>query len=655
MSDDEKVKSAQNIYDSVLNAFPNIRKIMIATQEKARKFGFTETILGRRRHLPDMQLREYDFVPRDGYVNPDIDPLDPETLKNKDDIPQRIKDSLYQEFKGYKSYGKVYKRMRELHDRYNINVINNRSKIARATRQCLNCVSLDTEILTVDGWKSYDSISIGDSIYSYNIDTKSVERDVITNITVSHDKVNVMRFKSSAFESVSTMNHRWVVCESDGVPKIVDTAKICKNGYGDYPILRVGDNNFVQSNSYSDDELKVIGWFLTDGYFRTDPSYVVRLYQTTKRPKNLAVYNDMISTISRLGLQFSDNVSKDGYYHSIYLNKCDFTLKLISDFPNRELTSDFISTLSQSQANIVMHAMLDGDGTVKSNGLNLNIACSNINSAGLFQYLAFIAGYATNIYERTPEQFNSTNSSNKCYDSVRNTKPIKITKSYYIVSVLKRKRAQIWKSHQFPCVVEGVWCPTTKNSTWVARYQGKIFITGNSVVQGSAADQTKLAMLKLHFNKEWHDIGGRMLVPVHDEIIAEVPIEYWKRGGELLSGMMCEAASFLPFPSKCDVTTSLRWKGLEYPCQYPKPKSLTNLTEDEVKWVQYHLCECEYVLPVYKDEKGEKPKGDASVGVNGVISDEYLQCLEDCKKELNATSDEDFIAKVENYVVNYIK
>lgn len=140
MSDDEKVKSAQNIYDSVLNAFPNIRKIMIATQEKARKFGFTETILGRRRHLPDMQLREYDFVPRDGYVNPDIDPLDPETLKNKDDIPQRIKDSLYQEFKGYKSYGKVYKRMRELHDRYNINVINNRSKIARATRQCLNSV-----------------------------------------------------------------------------------------------------------------------------------------------------------------------------------------------------------------------------------------------------------------------------------------------------------------------------------------------------------------------------------------------------------------------------------------------------------------------------------------------------------------------------------
>ena len=654
MSDKEKVDAAQKIYDSVLNAFPNIKKLMISTQNHVRKYGYTETILGRRRHLPNMQLPEYDFIPLDGYVNPDIDPLDPSTLKNTDDIPERVKVALYKELVGIKNFGRRLRRIRELNDVYHIKVINNRSKIARASRQCLNCVSLDTEILTVDGWKSYDSVSIGDSIYSYNIDTKSVERDVITNITVSHDKVNVMRFKSSAFESVSTMNHRWVVCESNGAPKIVDTAKICKDGYGDYPILRVGDNNFVQSNNYSDDELKVIGWFLTDGYFRTDPSYVVRLYQTTKRPKNLAVYNDMISTISRLGLQFNDNVSKDGHYHSIYLNKCDFTLKLISDFPNRELTSDFISTLSQSQANIVMHAMLDGDGTVKSNGLNLNITCSNINSAGLFQYLAFIAGYATNIYERTPEQFNSTNSSNKCYDSVSNTNPIKITKPYYIVSVLKRKRAQIWKSHQFPCEVDGVWCPTTNNSTWIARYDGKIFITGNSVVQGSAADQTKLAMLQLDSNPEWNAIGGRVLIPVHDELIAEVPIEHWKRGGQILSETMCEAASFLPFPSKCDVTTSLRWKGLEYPCPYPKPKNLTDLTADEIKWVQYNLCECEYLLPVYEKD-GEDLKGDEAVGVNGVISDEYLGFIQDFKDRFHIDSDEDFIDRIEKYVVYYQK
>ena len=654
MSDDEKVKSAQNIYDSVLNAFPNIRKIMIATQEKARKFGFTETILGRRRHLPDMQLREYDFVPRDGYVNPDIDPLDPETLKNKDDIPQRIKDSLYQEFKGYKSYGKVYKRMRELHDRYNINVINNRSKIARATRQCLNCVSLDTEILTVDGWKSYDSVSVGDEIYSYNMDSGFIERDTITNLNIYHEPVECMKWKSQAFSAVSTMNHRWVVQSWDKPSRIMDTEHICRSKWGDYPILRVADNQFAK-NSYTDDELKFIGWVLTDGHFVERP-YRFFIYQSSRRDKNRKIYEGMISTLDRLGLSYTDQIpTHDPMYHSIYIHKCDFTMEVISKFPLRELTYEFINSLSQRQAELVMWSMVECDGTIGSNHKNITCTCGTKHQADMFQHLAFIAGYATNVYEYTPETCNSQPHSNKVYDSVSNTSGIKITKPYYVVSILRVKRAQIYGSHQSVVTEHDVWCPTTTNSTWVARYQGKVFITGNSVVQGSAADQTKLAMLKLYFNKEWHDIGGRMLVPVHDEIIAEVPIEHWKRGGELLSGMMCEAASFLPFPSKCDVTTSLRWKGLEYPCQYPKPKSLTNLTEDEVKWVQYHLCECEYVLPVYKDEKGEKPKGDASVGVNGIVSEEYLQCLAECKKELYAVSDEDFIEKVENYVVNYIK
>lgn len=314
MTVEQKNEKAQKIYDAVLNAFANIKKVMIASQNNARKFGYTETILGRRRHLPDMQLPEFDFRPLDGYVNPDIDPLDPETLKNKDDIPQRIKETLYKELKSYKNFGKRSKRIKELYEKYHIQVISNRSKIARATRQCLN-----------------------------------------------------------------------------------------------------------------------------------------------------------------------------------------------------------------------------------------------------------------------------------------------------------------------------------------------------GIVQGSAADQTKLAMLQLDYSEEWNRIGGRMLVPVHDELIAEVPMEYWKQGGKILSEMMCKAADFLPFPSKCDVTTSLRWKGLEFPCKYPKPKNLTDNTEDEIKWVQYHLCECEYQLPVYKDENGDKPKGDASVGVNGVISDEYLDAVNTCKRSLHTQTDEEFIEKLERYVLYYEK
>ena len=69
ISDKERTKKAQKVYDSVLLAFPNLRQLMTSSQNFAKQNGYVETILGRRRHLPDMQLPEFQFEPLPGYVN----------------------------------------------------------------------------------------------------------------------------------------------------------------------------------------------------------------------------------------------------------------------------------------------------------------------------------------------------------------------------------------------------------------------------------------------------------------------------------------------------------------------------------------------------------------------------------------------------------
>lgn len=140
LSDEERTKKAQKVYDSVLTAFPGLRRAMIDAQNTARKLGYVETILGRRRHISDMQLKEFEFVPREGYVNPDVDPLDPSTLQNRDVIPARIVHELEQEFAGYKYFGQIAKRTKELYEQDHIRVINNRGKIQDATRMCLNSI-----------------------------------------------------------------------------------------------------------------------------------------------------------------------------------------------------------------------------------------------------------------------------------------------------------------------------------------------------------------------------------------------------------------------------------------------------------------------------------------------------------------------------------
>ncbi len=157
-------------------------------------------------------------------------------------------------------------------------------------------------------------------------------------------------------------------------------------------------------------------------------------------------------------------------------------------------------------------------------------------------------------------------------------------------------------------------------------------------------------MLKVENDPEWNAMGGRILVPVHDELIAEVPIEHWKEGGERLSKLMCEAASFLPFSIKCDVTTTYRWYGLEYPCPYTKPQSLSSLTEEsEINWVLYHLFEVGYELPVYKGPDGKKPEGDAALGISGIMSETAWSCVHDYCKRYGIT-EVDFISHIQTKV-----
>lgn len=317
MDDSEKVAAAQKVYDSVLRAFPGLNTLMHSAQSFARTHGYVETILGRRRHIPEMQLPEFEFSAMKGYVNPDIDPLDPTTLQNKSDIPERIKSQLLKEFKSYKYFGQIARRTKELYEQ-GIRVVNNRPKINDGSRQ-----------------------------------------------------------------------------------------------------------------------------------------------------------------------------------------------------------------------------------------------------------------------------------------------------------------------------------------------------TVNSIIQGSAAEMTKLAMLKIENSKEWKEIGGRILVCVHDELICEVPIENWKRGGEILSSKMIEAAEFLPFNMTCDVTTTLRWYGESYPCEYEKPSSsnLDDWNESQIKWVQYHLREMEYLLPVYKNEDGSKPIGDAAHGINGVMSQELQAHIHDyiSKRHLDLDRFIDYIEQETLYTRSNIK
>ena len=84
----------------------------------------------------------------------------------------------------------------------------------------------------------------------------------------------------------------------------------------------------------------------------------------------------------------------------------------------------------------------------------------------------------------------------------------------------------------------------------------------NARIQGSAADMSKLAMIKIGNDKRLKELGFRLLIPVHDELIAECPEENAKECVERFSQLMSEApGEKFSIPIKCDVEVTRCWYG----------------------------------------------------------------------------------------------
>lgn len=80
----------------------------------------------------------------------------------------------------------------------------------------------------------------------------------------------------------------------------------------------------------------------------------------------------------------------------------------------------------------------------------------------------------------------------------------------------------------------------------------------NTVIQGSAADLLKLAMLELHHLVTSGDLKVKMLVQVHDELIFEVPQDHWQEACDVIRQTM-ESAVPLSVPVVVDVEVGPSW------------------------------------------------------------------------------------------------
>jgi DNA polymerase-1 len=80
----------------------------------------------------------------------------------------------------------------------------------------------------------------------------------------------------------------------------------------------------------------------------------------------------------------------------------------------------------------------------------------------------------------------------------------------------------------------------------------------NTVIQGSAADIIKMAMIKAHKDKELAALGARVILQVHDELVVEAPEAAIQAAGDRLKAIMQTTAD-LAVPLKVDLGLGRTW------------------------------------------------------------------------------------------------
>lgn len=126
--------------------------------------------------------------------------------------------------------------------------------MVNGTSHIENCVPLDTEILTADGWKYYYQVKAGDQVYSLNMENGKVELCELKSVNIYKDHP-VYELKTSRFSARCTAQHKWIVrgqyesMHKEAMEDLKVSQKIVQNVPQDYTESRFG---------------RMLGWLMCD-------------------------------------------------------------------------------------------------------------------------------------------------------------------------------------------------------------------------------------------------------------------------------------------------------------------------------------------------------------------------------------------------------
>lgn len=337
------------------------------------------------------------------------------------------------------------------------------------------CVDEKTEALTQRGWLGINDITENDIILSYD-----------------QGYLKWSKIKSIYRGEYNGLMHK--ITTKTGVDMLItpEHKLVTPNGLVPVELLKESDKVILLGEAVQDDQpvysdalVELAGWIMTEGGYSfskyTGKIGSISLWQ------NEGPYADRIrNCLKQLGYKFSErsNLQYTNKYNVCFRISSEHSREFAKVLPTKNLTMDFILSLTTKQRELLLETMIDGDGWRV--GKQKRYVQKSKEHIDLFQALCTLVGHRSNTHH--------------VQDRVSFGK---IT-NYYNVNVFSKRKNQTnvscldfnggkrnGRNHPGQGKInhpnepttpynDWVWCPETEYGCFVARRNGTVYLTSNT-------------------------------------------------------------------------------------------------------------------------------------------------------------------------------
>lgn len=312
------------------------------------------------------------------------------------------------------------------------------------------CVDGKTEILTRHGWGTHQDIAEGVPVLTYNCDTGLTEWQPILAIHREKGYAGSMYRGKGHLDTMFTGDHRWAT-DHGILPFGEMTTK--------HRVRVAARHENVNVEGIEDQPTfhELVGWVMAEGSVVANENKVV-IYQSFSRYPENCERIELCLRSAEAQYHVADRPYENDGVIRRYVITGDVArrIKFIVGYP-KCLPPRYVTSLSRLSLLALYDGLIRGDGHVTKTG-SWHFTTIDKGLADSVQIVAVLLGWRTNI-----RHFQQNG------------------KRVWRVTGSKRQEITDFKRRVEECDSPGfVWCPKTRNGTWVARRGGTAYITGNS-------------------------------------------------------------------------------------------------------------------------------------------------------------------------------